>query len=61
MSVGVIDTLWRNFGHASFRPGQETVVRAVVDGRDVLAVMPNRSSKSRGYQGAKPLGWTYAA
>ncbi|HYK41319.1 MAG TPA: ATP-dependent DNA helicase RecQ [Thermoanaerobaculia bacterium] len=42
--------LLRHFGHASFRPGQEDVVRAVLAGRDVLAVMPTGSGKSIGYQ-----------
>ena len=42
--------LTRWFGHASFRPGQEPVVRAVLEGRDVLAVMPTGSGKSIGYQ-----------
>jgi ATP-dependent DNA helicase RecQ len=38
------------FGHSSFRPGQEEVVRAVLEGHDVLAVMPTGSGKSLGYQ-----------
>jgi len=42
--------LSRHFGHAGFRPGQEDVVRAVLAGRDVLAVMPTGSGKSIGYQ-----------
>jgi len=42
--------LLRRFGHSSFRPGQEDVVRAVLAGRDVLAVMPTGSGKSIGYQ-----------
>ena len=42
--------LHRWFGHAAFRPGQEAVVRAVLLGRDVLAVMPTGSGKSIGYQ-----------
>jgi ATP-dependent DNA helicase RecQ len=48
--VDVIESLRRHFGHASFRPGQEALVRAVVDGRDVLAVMPTGSGKSLGFQ-----------
>src|SRR4029077_13511867 len=31
-------------------PGQESIVAAVVGGRDVLAVMPTGSGKSIGYQ-----------
>jgi ATP-dependent DNA helicase RecQ len=42
--------LQRSFGHASFRPGQEPLVRAVLEGLDVLAVMPTGSGKSLGFQ-----------
>ena len=38
------------FGFPSFRPGQEEVVQAVLDGQDVLAVMPTGSGKSLCYQ-----------
>jgi len=48
--VDVIESLRRHFGHTSFRPGQEALVRAVLDGRDVLAVMPTGSGKSLGFQ-----------
>jgi len=48
--VHVIESLRRHFGHASFRPGQEALVRAVLDGRDMLAVMPTGSGKSLGFQ-----------
>src|SRR5215470_2936453 len=42
--------LARHFRHGAFRPGQEDVVRAVLEGRDVLVVMPTGSGKSIGYQ-----------
>ena len=45
-----VETLHRIFGHAAFRPGQEEVVRAVLEGDDVLAVMPTGSGKSIGFQ-----------
>ncbi|GGK53920.1 DNA helicase RecQ [Salinarimonas ramus] len=38
------------FGYSAFRPGQEDVVRAVLDGEDVLAVMPTGAGKSLCYQ-----------
>ena len=34
--------LTRLFGFADFRPGQEQVVRAAVDGRDTLALMKRK-------------------
>ncbi|MGE3959925.1 MAG: ATP-dependent DNA helicase RecQ [Vicinamibacterales bacterium] len=40
----------RVFGLAQFRPGQETVVRAVLEGRDTVAIMPTGSGKSLCYQ-----------
>ncbi|HVM68318.1 MAG TPA: ATP-dependent DNA helicase RecQ [Gaiellaceae bacterium] len=42
--------LRRLFGFAEFRPGQEPVVRAAVDGRDTLALMPTGAGKSLTYQ-----------
>ncbi len=39
-----------HFGFESFRPGQREIVEAVLDGRDVLAVMPTGSGKSLCYQ-----------
>src|SRR6266478_6586768 len=38
------------FGFSDFRPGQEEIVRAVLDGENVLAVMPTGSGKSLCYQ-----------
>ena len=34
----------------TFRPGQGDIVTAILDGRDVLAVMPTGSGKSLCYQ-----------
>ena len=42
--------LHAHFGHLSFRAGQEDLIRAVLDGQDVLAVMPTGSGKSLGFQ-----------
>src|SRR5215218_4514253 len=47
--------LRRLFGCADFRPGQEQVVRAAVEGRDTLALMPTGSGKSLTYQLAAML------
>src|SRR5215831_17327437 len=52
-SNSVVDlhvTLHKHFGYTSFRAGQEDLVRAVIDGHDVLAVMPTGSGKSLGFQ-----------
>ena len=38
------------FGFPSFRPGQEEILRAVLGGEDVLAVMPTGSGKSLCFQ-----------
>jgi ATP-dependent DNA helicase RecQ len=44
-----------HFGFDAFRPGQEDVVRAAVEGRDTLALMPTGSGKSLTYQLAAML------
>jgi DNA topoisomerase-3 len=42
--------LQETFGFTSFRPNQEAVCRAAIDGQDVLLVMPTGSGKSLCYQ-----------
>jgi len=43
-------TLRAVFGFEDFRPGQDEVVRAVLAGEDVLAIMPTGGGKSLCYQ-----------
>jgi ATP-dependent DNA helicase RecQ len=44
------EILKNTFGYDQFRPGQEDVVRALLDGAGVLAVMPTGSGKSLCFQ-----------
>lgn len=46
----LVQLLEKAFSFLSFRPNQEEVCRAAVDGRDVLLVMPTGSGKSICYQ-----------
>jgi ATP-dependent DNA helicase RecQ len=43
------------FGFDDFRAGQECVVRAALEGRDTLALMPTGAGKSLTYQLAAML------
>ena len=44
------DCLRKTFGFADFRVGQGDIISAILDGRDVLAVMPTGGGKSLCYQ-----------
>ncbi|MCE2390372.1 MAG: RecQ family ATP-dependent DNA helicase [Proteobacteria bacterium] len=46
----MLGVLRRQFGLRHFRPGQEEVIRAVLDGKDSLAVLPTGGGKSLTYQ-----------
>src|SRR5690625_6960324 len=54
--AGVIDrdrirgVLREVFGFEEFRPGQETVIEAVLGGHDCIAVMPTGAGKSLTFQ-----------
>jgi ATP-dependent DNA helicase RecQ len=51
----LLEVLKQRFGHPSFRPGQERIVRALLGGRDTLAVLPTGAGKSLVYQLAAQL------
>ena len=42
--------LERVFGYTAFRPGQEGLIDAVLNGRDVFGIMPTGGGKSMCYQ-----------
>ncbi|MCD4778043.1 MAG: DEAD/DEAH box helicase, partial [Desulfobacterales bacterium] len=46
----LLSELKKYFNLSSFRPGQEEVVRTVLEGRDALVVMPTGGGKSLCYQ-----------
>lgn len=50
LSMDAKSTLKHYFGYDSFRGGQEEVVNAILEGRDVLAIMPTGAGKSICYQ-----------
>ncbi len=50
MEIDLKEALRRHFGFGAFRSGQERVVRAVLEGRDALVVMPTGSGKSLCFQ-----------
>jgi len=43
-------SLLQNFGFKQFRPNQESIIKAITEGRDVLAIMPTGGGKSLCYQ-----------
>lgn len=50
LSMNKFSVLKEYFGYDTFRPGQETLIDAVLAGRDVLGIMPTGAGKSLCYQ-----------
>ena len=48
--IDVKEILRDRFGHIQFRPGQEEIIKRVLDGESVLGVMPTGAGKSLCYQ-----------
>jgi ATP-dependent DNA helicase RecQ len=50
ISAQALQTLNERFGHQAFRPGQDRIIEAVLQGQNALVVMPTGSGKSLCYQ-----------
>ncbi len=50
MSLTETEILKKYFGHSSFRNGQDKIIKALINGNDVLGIMPTGAGKSICYQ-----------
>ena len=56
-SQAALNQLDKAYGYKSFRPGQLEAVNAILNRRDLIAVMPTGSGKSVCYQLPAPACW----
>ncbi len=50
VDIDLTEALRTHFGYESFQPGQEEVIRRVLDGKDTLAILATGAGKSLCYQ-----------
>ena len=50
VDIDLNEALRRHFGYQTFQPGQEEVIRRVLDGKDTLAILATGAGKSLCYQ-----------
>ena len=60
MNEKILDILQKYYGYKSFRKGQEEIINTILNGEDVLAIMPTGGGKSLMLPSTSALyGWNY--
>ena len=58
VDIDLDEALRRHFGYKHFYPGQEDVIRRVLDGKDALAILATGAGKSGFGASPAPVGCT---